>query len=125
MIVSIGMLAYNEAGGIAHTIASLLAQSVFHAHALTAEVSEWEIVVDTRKVVGLSQVRRRTGTLLQVGILLDIDGARLASLLQLDAADRRALTVTLAQRATGLCDQVDIDRAALIAELTAAITDPT
>ena len=45
MIVSIGMLAYNEAGGIAHTIASLLAQSVFHAHALTAEVSEWEIVV--------------------------------------------------------------------------------
>ncbi len=95
------------------------------ALACFASLSPWEVVVDTRKVVGLSQVRRRTGTLLQVGILLDIDGARLASLLQLDAADRRALTVTLAQRATGLCDQVDIDRAALVAELTAAITDPT
>ena len=44
MIVSIGMLAYNEAGGIAKTIASLLAQSVFHAGAAAA-VDEWEIVV--------------------------------------------------------------------------------
>lgn len=45
MIVSIGMLAYNEASGIAKTIASLLAQSVFHAGAPTASVSEWEIIV--------------------------------------------------------------------------------
>jgi glycosyltransferase involved in cell wall biosynthesis len=45
MIVSIGMLAYNEAGDIAKTIASLLAQSVFHAGASAATVSEWEIVV--------------------------------------------------------------------------------
>jgi glycosyltransferase involved in cell wall biosynthesis len=45
MIVSIGMLAYNEAGGIANTIASLLGQSVFHAGASAAAVSEWEIVV--------------------------------------------------------------------------------
>ena len=45
MIVSIGMLAYNEAGGIAKTIASLLAQSVFHAGASKADVDAWEIVV--------------------------------------------------------------------------------
>ena len=45
MIVSIGMLAYNEAGGIAKTIISLLAQSVFHAGAAMAAVGEWEIVV--------------------------------------------------------------------------------
>ena len=45
MIVSIGMLAYNEAGGIARTIASLLAQSVFHAGAEQAAVDAWEIVV--------------------------------------------------------------------------------
>ena len=45
MIISIGMLAYNEAGGIGKTIASLLAQSVFHAGATAAAVSEWEIVV--------------------------------------------------------------------------------
>ena len=45
MIASIGMLACNEAGGIAKTIASLLAQSVFHAGAAAAAVDEWEIVV--------------------------------------------------------------------------------
>ena len=45
MIVSIGILAYNEADGIANTIASLLAQSVFHAGACASTVSEWEIIV--------------------------------------------------------------------------------
>ena len=45
MIVSIGMLACNEAGGIARTIASLLAQSVFHAGVARAAVDAWEIVV--------------------------------------------------------------------------------
>ena len=45
MIVSIGMLAYNEADGIGKTIASLLAQSVFHSHAEASAVTEWEIVV--------------------------------------------------------------------------------
>lgn len=45
MIVSIGMLAHNESGGIGITIASLLAQSVFHASAEAAGVSYWEIVV--------------------------------------------------------------------------------
>ena len=45
MIVSIGMLAYNEASGIARMIESLLAQSVFHASVEQAEVDAWEIVV--------------------------------------------------------------------------------
>ena len=45
MIVSIGMLAHNEAGGIGLTIASLLAQSVFRANAEAAGVSQWEIIV--------------------------------------------------------------------------------
>lgn len=45
MIVSIGMLAYNEAAGIGKTISSLLAQSVFHAASAAAQVSAWEIVV--------------------------------------------------------------------------------
>jgi lipoate---protein ligase len=95
------------------------------ALACFASLSPWEVIVDERKVVGLSQVRRRTGTLLQAGILLDIDGARLAGLLQLDVATRSALTDTLARGATGLRDQVDIDRVAFIAALTAAITDAT
>jgi lipoate-protein ligase A len=93
------------------------------ALACFASFSPWEVIVEERKVVGLSQVRRRTGTLLQAGILLDIDGARLAGLLQLDEPTRRALTDTLARCATGLRDQVGIDRAAFVAELTAAITD--
>ncbi|MBC7705005.1 MAG: glycosyltransferase [Rhodoferax sp.] len=45
MIVSIGILAYNEAAGIATTIASLLAQSAFHASHETSAVREWEIIV--------------------------------------------------------------------------------
>ena len=45
MIVSIGMLAYNEAAGISRTIQSLLAQSAFHDRAPESGVSEWEIVV--------------------------------------------------------------------------------
>ena len=57
MIVSIGVLAYNEAAGIAHTLTSLLAQSVFHTAVEISKVSEWEIIVvpngctDTTEVV--------------------------------------------------------------------------
>lgn len=95
------------------------------ALACFASLSPWEVIVDERKVAGLSQVRRRTGTLLQAGILLDIDGARLAGLLQLDEATRGALKDTLARRATGLRDRVDIDPAAFVAALTADITGAT
>ena len=45
MIVSIGIMAYNEAKVISNTIASLLAQSAFHIGADTSTVSEWEIIV--------------------------------------------------------------------------------
>jgi glycosyltransferase involved in cell wall biosynthesis len=45
MIVSIGMLAYNEAAGIDKTIASLLSQSVFHSKAKQLPITEWEIIV--------------------------------------------------------------------------------
>lgn len=45
MIVSIGMLAYNEAAGIANTIRSLLAQSAFHPNTALPEVTSWELVV--------------------------------------------------------------------------------
>ncbi len=36
-----------------------------------AGLSPWEVVVDQRKIVGLAQVRRRTGNLLVAGLLLD------------------------------------------------------
>lgn len=35
-----------------------------------AGLSPWEVVVDQRKIVGLAQVRRRTGNLLVAGVLL-------------------------------------------------------
>jgi len=57
--------------------------------------SPWEVVVDDRKVLGLSQVRRRGGTLLQAGIELSPPGRRLAELLRLDAAQRSRLDTAL------------------------------
>lgn len=45
MIVSIGMLAHNEADRIALTLASLFAQTVFHTAAAHSGVTQWEIVV--------------------------------------------------------------------------------
>jgi lipoate---protein ligase len=44
-------------------------------------LSPYEVLAGGRKVVGLSQARRRNGTLLQAGVLLDLDAARLARLL--------------------------------------------
>lgn len=92
------------------------------ALACYASLSPWEVVVGGRKVVGLSQVRRRSGTLLQAGILLDIDAGRLAGLLDLDAATRVILTDTLARRATGLRGHVDLTNRELIDALTIAVT---
>ena len=93
------------------------------ALACFASVSPWEVVIDGRKVVGLSQVRRRAGTLLQAGILLSIDGNRLAGLLDLDPVSRRALASVLTERATGVADHVNVDRQMLIDAVSSAITD--
>ena len=64
--------------------------------------SPYEVLVAGRKVVGLCQVRRRAGTLYQVGILLDFDAARLAGLLRGPAAERAAGATRLGRRAAGL-----------------------
>lgn len=91
------------------------------ALACYASLSPWEVVVDNRKVVGLSQVRRRTGTLLQAGILLGLDTERLPRLLDLDHHARRTLTDTLAKRATSLRDHADLNREHVIAAVEATI----
>ena len=44
-------------------------------------LSPHEVLVEGRKAVGLSQARRRQGTLLQAGILMSLDAERLARLL--------------------------------------------
>ncbi|MSO44604.1 MAG: hypothetical protein EXQ74_04775 [Thermoleophilia bacterium] len=41
-------------------------------------VSPWEVVVDDRKIVGLAQVRRQAGGIIQVGVPMRLDHDRLA-----------------------------------------------
>lgn len=91
------------------------------ALACYASLSPWEVVVGNRKVVGLSQVRRRTGTLLQAGIVMSLDTDRLPGLLELDDDVRRALADTLAKRATGLRDHAALDRDQVIAAVESTI----
>ncbi len=57
-------------------------------------LSPYEVLAGGRKAVGLSQARRRQGTLLQAGVLLDLDAARLARLL--GGGDRLAADLTAA-----------------------------
>lgn len=41
-------------------------------------LSPWEVVMEGRKVLGLSQVRRQAGAIIQVGVPMRLDAARLA-----------------------------------------------
>jgi lipoate---protein ligase len=65
-------------------------------------LSPYEVLAGGRKVVGLSQARRRQGTLLQAGVLLELDAARLARVL--GAGD--GLAADLAAAAAGLHELV-------------------
>jgi lipoate-protein ligase A len=64
--------------------------------------SPYEILADGRKLVGFSQVRRRHGVLLQVGIYTRWPGADLAHLLNIAPQDAEALADHLATRVAGL-----------------------
>jgi lipoate-protein ligase A len=63
-------------------------------------LSPYEVLAAGRKVVGLSQARRRNGTLLQAGVLLHLDAAGLARLL----GGGEPLAADLAAAAAGLRD---------------------
>jgi lipoate-protein ligase A len=65
-------------------------------------LSPWEVVVGARKLVGLSQVRRRAGALLPMGIHLRWEPRPLVRLLALPAPARRQLAANLRTRAVGL-----------------------
>lgn len=65
-------------------------------------LSPWEVVVGRRKVVGLSQVRRRAGVVYPIGVHLLWRPERLTRLLALTPAARRALTASLGRLAAGL-----------------------
>jgi lipoate-protein ligase A len=65
-------------------------------------LSPFEVVVGTRKVVGLCQVRRRPGTIYQVDTHLRWRPERLASLLAISESQRRELAAQLRNVAAGL-----------------------
>lgn len=63
-------------------------------------LSPWEVLSSGRKLVGLAQVRRQRGVLLQAGIHLSFDAAGLADLLAPERA--AALEQELLRRAVGV-----------------------
>jgi lipoate-protein ligase A len=65
-------------------------------------LSAYEVVVGRRKVVGLCMIRRRSGTLLQAGIVLHWETARLAQLLGHTDEEQDLLATGLLERAVGL-----------------------
>jgi lipoate-protein ligase A len=65
-------------------------------------ISPYEVVAGQRKVVGLDMIRRRTGTLLQAGVLLQWDTTTLARLLGHTAEEQALLREGLQERAVGL-----------------------
>lgn len=72
------------------------------APACFGTLSPYEVTAGGRKVVGLAQARRTTGTLLQAGISLRLDARGLAGLLALSPSARRAFARDLEARAGGL-----------------------
>jgi lipoate---protein ligase len=66
-------------------------------------LSAYEVVAeDGRKIVGLAQIRRRTGSLLQAGVHLHFAPEKFANALKLSDHERRILAQQLGERATGL-----------------------
>jgi lipoate-protein ligase A len=64
--------------------------------------SPYEVLAGGRKLVGFSQIRRRPGALLQVGVYARWPGRELAALLRAPDAEREALAAGLAGRVAGL-----------------------
>jgi len=87
-------------------------------------LSPYEVVVDGRKVVGLAQVRRPNGALLQAGIALRVDARLLAELLHREGAAADDVAQSLGRRAVGLLDLVpDLDARGLVDVLERNIAD--
>ena len=67
-------------------------------------LSSYELAVGGRKLVGLSQVRRRAGVLFQVGVPLRWEADLLAALLAHNTVEQTRLARLLRGRACGLAD---------------------
>jgi len=64
--------------------------------------SPYELLAGGRKLVGFSQIRRRQGALLQVGLYAHWPGRKLAQLLRMPADERGVFAEALAGRVVGL-----------------------
>ena len=67
-------------------------------------LSPFEVMAGDRKVVGLAQVRRRAGALIQAGVYLRWAPERTAVLIAATAEERAALTGQLSARVAGLAE---------------------
>jgi lipoate---protein ligase len=65
-------------------------------------ISPYEVVVGQRKVVGLDMIRRRVGSVLQAGVLLQWETGMLAKLLGRTLEEQTLLEEGLLERAVGL-----------------------
>ena len=94
----------------AHAQRDLLKQPATRAResvlrrACYGSLSPYEVVATTKnlKVVGLDMIRRRTGTLLQAGVLLHWDTEKLSALLGHTPQEQAILLEGLRERAVGL-----------------------
>jgi lipoate-protein ligase A len=67
--------------------------------------SPYEVLAGSRKLVGLAQVRRRSGALIEAAIYRQWQPERLVPLLALAPEERAALQIRLLERATGLASE--------------------
>lgn len=79
-------------------------------------LSPYEVVTDDgRKVVGLAQVRRPTGTLLQVGVVLRFDARLMAELLERGGVDAEDVAAVLGRRVAGVLElQPELEARAMV-----------
>jgi lipoate-protein ligase A len=72
------------------------------SRACFGSLSSYEVIAEKRKVVGLDMIRRRTGSLLQAGLLLKWDIEPLVELLGHTTEEQTILRKGLPERAVGL-----------------------
>lgn len=108
-----------EARADAQTLHPLLKRACFGG------LSPFEVVVGPRKIVGLSQRRRRSGALLQAGLYLRWSSASTAELVTQTEADQAALTALLDRRVAGLntVGRGELDSAAVIQAVEAVLVE--
>lgn len=96
--VAARLLSVEEARSDTKALDSLTRMSCF------AGRSPYEVAVGERKIVGLSQIRRRNGAIIQAGIPMYTRPDHLPRLLALNEQERSTLTMRLHERVVGLAE---------------------